>query len=271
MKRQDARRRLGSALDVVGMHAPLARLHERWRAARATPSPELGPDGLPFPPASLRVLVDWHGTPEDFIARGSEGAETIRAAAAEAGVELDGLGSILDFGCGCGRIARHWARLTGPELHGCDYNRELVDWCAASLPFMQARVNALEPPSPYPDDSFDLVYAISVLTHLTLPVAHDWIADFRRILRPGGLLLVTTHGDSFQRHLLTDAERERYASGEPVVQRPRAAGMNACAAYHPPSFVSNQLLREFEVVKSPELAGGSRFLDQDLFLARAPG
>jgi SAM-dependent methyltransferase len=269
LKLRDAPRRLGSVLDTVGMHGPVARLHERWRAARAPEEPYVDPDGVPFPPARLRVLVDWHGGPQDFVDRGSATAAMIRQMVSRGGgVDLEGLGSILDFGCGCGRVARHWAKLSGPELNGCDYNSELVEWCRQNLTFMDAQVNGLEPPTPYPVDRFDLIYAISVLTHLTEPLADAWVAEWARILKPGGLLLVTTHGDVFKEHLMTRGEKDRYERGELVVQRPRVAGMNACTAYHPPSYVSGRLLRGFDILSSPEDDPESRFLSHDVYLAR---
>ena len=59
----------------------------------------------------------------------------MRAILARSGVTIERLGAILDFGCGAGRVLRHWKSLEGPALHGTDYNPELVAWCAASLPF----------------------------------------------------------------------------------------------------------------------------------------
>jgi len=219
-----------------------------------------------MPPARLRVLVDGHGDPDRFLEDAAAGAEMVEATLARAGIELGELGSILDFGCGCGRIARHWAGLRGPELHGCDYNPELVDWCCANLPFMDVRVNAGEPPSPYPDDLFDLIYAVSILTHLTEPLADAWMVDFKRVLRPGGLLLVTTHGDRF-RQRLTAGERARYDRGEVVIQRPRMEGTNTCAAYHPPSYVNERLLEGCHLVSFSSATPDSLF-PQDVYLAR---
>ena len=46
---------------------------------------------------------------------------------------------------------------------------------------------------PHPDEYFDLVYAISVFTHVTDEWA-DWVLELRRILKPGGLLLATFIG-----------------------------------------------------------------------------
>jgi SAM-dependent methyltransferase len=261
-----ARRRVAAALDSAGALTPIARLRERWIAARSPEGPAVGPDGLPMPPSRLRVLVDGHADPGGFIEDSALGAEMIRATVRRAGTELEELGSILDFGCGCGRTARHWARLDGPEVHGCDYNPELVAWCEENLPFMSVRANQADPPAPYPDDRFDLVYAISILTHLTEAAAEAWIAEYARILRPGGLLLVTTHGDTY-RDRLTAPERQLYDAGEPVTQRAGMEGTNTCAAYHPPAWVTGKLLAGFDVLVSDGEDGG---FPQDVYLARLP-
>ncbi|HEX8122383.1 MAG TPA: class I SAM-dependent methyltransferase [Solirubrobacteraceae bacterium] len=247
-----------------------ARLRERLVAARAGGEPEdaVATDGLPLPPARLRVLVDGHARPEGFLRDSQAAATAIGAALAEAGTRIEDAAPVLDFGCGCGRVARRWAAL-GLDLHGCDYNPELVAWCRENLPFMEARVNALEPPTPYADDRFGLVYAISVLTHLTEPLAERWVEELTRILRPGGLLLVTTHGDGY-RDALGDRERSRYDAGSPVVRRASAEGLNACAAYHPPRHVRDRLFAGLEPVAF--VAGGTvpDFV-QDVHVARLPG
>jgi SAM-dependent methyltransferase len=257
---------------VIAIH-PVARLIERWTALRAPRLAGPAPDGLPLPPAYLRVLVDSHGDPEEFLRRGRIAEAQVRSTLAMAGVELERLGAVLDFGCACGRVARRWAELHGPELHGCDVNRAQVAWCRDNLPFMEFRVNALEPPSPYPADRFDLVYALSVLPHMTDAQAHRWMAEFTRILRPGGLLMLTAHGDA-ERHLLGGRRSgARYDAGEVVVlgggRLSGVPGTNSCASFHPASYVTERLLAGFEpVVFVP--GGTEEHSQQDVHLVRLP-
>jgi SAM-dependent methyltransferase len=262
---------LASALvgRVIAIY-PVARLLERWTAVRAPEVAGPAADGLPLPPARLRVVVDGHGDPDAFLRRSEIAEEQIRDTVAKAGVRLEELGAVLDFGCGCGRTARRWAELRGPALHGCDYNPKLVEWCRDNLPFMEFRTNSLEPPSPYPDDSFDLVYALSVVPHMTEALAHRWMADFARVLKPGGLLMLTTHGDA-ERHLLTGRRTgARYDSGEAVtVGNERSIGTNTCAAFHPPSYVTGRLLTGFDLLASVPGGTDPRSV-QDVHLARLP-
>ena len=258
---------LGAALlDRASGLGPVAELQERRLAARAARAGEAAgpaPDGLPIPPAALRARVWGRGDAEVFVRSSGETAELIRSTV-EAETPMEGLGRILDFGCGCGRVARAWAGLEGPELHGCDYNPDGVEWCRQNLPFGQFRVNDLAPPAPYPDDQFGLVYAISVLTHLPEELAQAWIADWRRILVGDGLLLVTTHGDRY-RDALGRRGRVPYDAGRPVVRHPRRAGANACVAHHPRGYVEGTLLAGFEVLS---FRPGDDTFGQDVYLAR---
>ena len=101
---------------------------------------------------------------------------------------------MMDFGCGCGRVTRHLKDLPG-NVHGSDYNPHLVHWCAEHLPFGEFRTNDAEPPLPYDDDFFDFLYSISIFTHLDEPLQVPWMHELARVVRPGGLLLITVMGE----------------------------------------------------------------------------
>jgi SAM-dependent methyltransferase len=249
-------------LDRATALAPVARLRERVMARRGWELKET-PDGLPLPPAALRVLVTETADPTLFLLGGAASAEVICNGLDDAGVEL--AGTVLDFGCGCGRVARQWAGL-GLDLHGCDYNPKLAKWCSQNLPFMRTRVNSLTPPSAYEPGTFDLVYAMSILTHLTEPVAHAWVAEWERILKPGGVLLISVHGDAFRDQLGRQA-RPLYDAGEMVVKKARIEGMNACVANHPYAYVTERLLARFDLLSFTP--NPSEAFAQDVYVARA--
>jgi SAM-dependent methyltransferase len=269
---RSARNKALRALDRMSLLAPAYRAYERVRSLRGPGDGEVDAGGLPVPPPRLRVEVA--GTPglDWFLESGRKQAEIIRSAAERNGVPLESAGSLLDFGCGCGRVLRHWAGLGGPDIHGCDYNERLVGWCAANLPFVTASVNQLEPPLRYEDGQFDLVYAISVFTHLPHDLERAWIAELSRIVAPAGLLLLTTHGDSYADRLEAD-ERPLYDSGEPVVRWPGVAGSNLSTTFHPESYVRERFAPELELLELTPDGGtvGSRQQDLVVFRKPAPG
>ena len=257
------------ALDRMSLLAPVYRAYEGVRSARGSGGSSLDAGGLPVPPPKLRVQVA--GTPglEWFLESGRQQAEIIRSAAERNGAGLGELEGMLDFGCGCGRVLRHWADVEGPEIHGSDFNERLVKWCAANLPFVTASGNELEPPLAYEPDRFDLLYAVSVFTHLPRDLERAWIDELSRIVKPGGVLVLTTHGDSYADRLDPD-ERAEYDAGQPVVRWPRIAGSNLCTAFHPETYVRERLAPRLELLEFSPEGGTVGSRRQDLAVFRKP-
>jgi len=103
--------------------------------------------------------------------------------------------SILDFGCGCGRLTRFLAHLEEDfDVHATDINPKHVEWCQKNLRGVSSIQNAAVPPLPYPDAAFNFIFSLSVLTHLTQARTNQWLQELLRILAQGGILVVTTHG-----------------------------------------------------------------------------
>lgn len=225
-----------------------------------------GGDGLPLPPARLRNLTTASPSVAWFIQSGRAAADSIRELLDRHGVPLAKTTAILDFGCGCGRVIRHWVDAPG-AVHGCDYNTHLVDWCHEYLPFGLFETNELTPPLPYDTGSFNLVYALSVFTHLPQPLQQQWIGEMARILTPTGYLLVSTHGESCL-DTLTAAERDRFHAGELVVHHDEEAGSNRCGVFCSEDGVRRQFEPSF--VMRDFLPNGARGNPpQDLVLLQA--
>jgi SAM-dependent methyltransferase len=215
------------------------------------------------PPA--RLILKVAGTPEArwFLTGGRLAADSIRATLARHSIDVDRIPSMLDFGCGCGRVVRHWRSVQG-EVHGTDHEASGIKWCRRHLTFGRFEVNDLHPPLPYESGRFALVYALSVFTHLPAGLQVPWMAELRRVLRPGGHLLVSLHGTAYVESL-TPSERGAFDHGE-VVVRQGTAGSNMFGAYHPESYIRgamSQGLRVVDVV--PEGAAGNPKQDLVLF------
>ena len=122
-----------------------------------------------------------------------------------AGKHLHGqLDSVLEFGCGWGRIVRLFTRdVDSQRLWGIDCLPVAIDLCRQTNPYTQfERVDPF-PPTRVPREAFGLVYAYSVFSHLSAAAHLAWLDEFKRILRPGGLLVATTRPRDF---ILTCAE-----------------------------------------------------------------
>ncbi|HEX2390830.1 MAG TPA: class I SAM-dependent methyltransferase, partial [Casimicrobiaceae bacterium] len=160
---------------------------ERGRDAWFRPDPRLHED-LPDADRRFRVIGDRDAT--GFLVSGATDRQRLdRAVQAIAGRRLATFARVLDWGVGCGRLARHWpAAQARVSLTGCDIDRDNVAWCTAHLPGTFGP-SQLTPPLPFPDRAFDLVYGISVFTHLREPMQLRWLVELARVTSPGALLL----------------------------------------------------------------------------------
>jgi SAM-dependent methyltransferase len=242
----------------LGLAGPAFRIYERLVA--------LGParvtvvDGLPLPPRRLMVRVAGTADAEWFLRSGRAAYDAIGAH-----VPLGELGAVLDFGCGCGRVTRYWQNFDG-AVAGSDLNDDAVEWCRDNLSYASFVRNDLAPPLAFDDDSFDLVYALSVFTHLTADLQLAWRDELRRVLRRDGYLLLTTHGRSYVPRL-DDDERRRFERGELVVRWGDLPGTNLCSAYHPEGYLRDTFGDGFAFLElDPEGARGNP--TQDLVLLR---
>jgi ubiquinone/menaquinone biosynthesis C-methylase UbiE len=114
----------------------------------------------------------------------------------EAGVTLVPGNSVLDLGCATGRTLRHFAcQQDGLDLWGADIKPKNVQWVLKHLP-QSIKAVRVTPQArlPLPDASLDLVYAQSVFTHIG-EFETAWLAELRRVLKPGGMAYITIHSD----------------------------------------------------------------------------
>ena len=103
---------------------------------------------------------------------------------------------VLDWGCGHGRLTRHFiAEWSDAVITGADIDAENIAWCREHLPGGHFQVAPLWPQLDVPSKTFDLVFGLSVMTHLTADAQEAWILELNRVLKPGGLALITFGGD----------------------------------------------------------------------------
>lgn len=180
---------------------PAWRLMRGRREAVPTPEADSAPGALPLPPAEMRVLV---GPTDPTLFDNPTGALVFR------GLEPAQFRSVLDFGCGCGRIARQLIQQDPrPERYaGVDLHAGMIKWCKENLAphapgfefhhhdvfyegFNPGHGKPLHAALPFGDAEFSLVVAISVFTHLTQVQSEAYLAELSRVLEPGGILLTS--------------------------------------------------------------------------------
>mgnify|MGYP005849761411 CR=1 FL=1 len=148
-----------------------------------------------LPPAKLKFRVAENSSASLFLSVGERTMANLEAALESAGLTLAGGQTALDFGCGCGRTM-FWLSRRFPAVywHGCDVDAEAVQWCGRSFPNAVFSVNTEFPPLSCASSSFDIIFGISVFTHLAEEYQKAWVPELHRVLKPGGVLLLSFYG-----------------------------------------------------------------------------
>lgn len=206
-------------------------------------------DALVVPDSELVFATQGMSDSFQYKESSIPGVRTIQSYLRHAGVAPETLSSMLDFGCGTGRLLVGWwaAGWSGP-LAGCDVNSELIGWVQRHLPTeMRFDATAYRPPLPYGDASFDLVTAVSVFTHLGWASEEEWARELSRVLRPDGVLLLTLHGETYVHHTWSsDPQAVREFRRKGFLTFGGAETSNQFASFHTRRAV-RRLFREFSI------------------------
>jgi len=107
---------------------------------------------------------------------------------------------VLDFGCGSGRVTIAVSKsLPNASICATDIDAEAIDWCREHITCAEFDANSHYPPTRYSSGSFDLIYAVSVFTHLPEKMQHDWLAELARI--SCGRLVLSIHSRHHYQHI----------------------------------------------------------------------
>lgn len=190
---------------------------------------------------------------------------------------LEGL-RLLDLGCGKGRFAAHW-RAEGASVIGLDVAPAMLR--GAPQAFDRVRGTALR--LPFADAVFDALVAIEVLQHWPAAGIEQGLNECRRVLRPGGRLLIVDRNAA----ALNSQRPWLPALAVKSLDEWRGFGMyrpgeSARERWAWPSALSRQIARRFEGVSvrylvSPDEQSRAifrwfpRFRSMVLWSARVPG
>jgi len=232
------------------------------------------------PPRDLLQRIANNPSVDDFVNSFGYLRDTICRYLEESGHKFQDFKSILDFGCGVGRFLYAFQPQLTPDqkLWGCDVYQPCAKWCQENIDFAQVAHTSIHPPLPYEAGKFDLVYALSVYTHMHLEMQFKWAWEAHRVLKPGGVLFATLHGPAFIpmfyetfRSTVKEGEFHSFDDGLFALLsfhgKEEDEGQVDVAAAHTPDFARQQF-SGFELLKrfpESQMAAG-----QDTYIFRKP-
>jgi SAM-dependent methyltransferase len=159
---------------------------------------------LPLPPRAERHGEA--GSDAEFLAWGKADRDDLFRYIGDALPSIDNL-NVMDFGCSSGRILRHFypeTKTHGWKLTGVDVSARRIEWMRRHFPReIQVYTGSFLPILPFESNSFDVIYGMSVFTHIKY-LWDMWLLEARRVLRPGGALIQSVHTERawefFARH-----------------------------------------------------------------------
>ncbi len=174
---------------------------------------------------------------------------------------------ILDWGCGPARVIRHFPEiLKNAEFFGTDYNQKTIDWDKKHIANVAFNHNTLEAKLPYENKFFDVIYGISIFTHLSEEKHFEWYHELYRILKPNGILLLTLQGNAFL-SILTNEEKNIFENGKILIRGNVLEGHRTYSAFHPDDFVK-KLFSEMEILDHIPSTNINGKLEQDVWIFR---
>lgn len=139
-------------------------------------------------PANVQT---YHRSAEEFVGQ-------LGRSLSEAGRDWDSVGAVLEIGCGYGRIVRALrSTVVAERIHVSDVIDGGARFTASEFGATQIPTD----PGPEWDRRFDLIYLLSVYSHLPKHAVAEHLRLTRRLLAPGGVLVFTTHGCDSAQHL----------------------------------------------------------------------
>ncbi len=122
----------------------------------------------------------------------------VKAYAGYAGRPMAAHRRLLDFGCGWGRTLRLFMKDIRPDnLYGADSTSRFLTEARRCNPALNFLACGVAPPTVLAPESLDYIVSWSVFSHLDEFLTTRWIEEFARLLKPGGLLMITTQSRRF--------------------------------------------------------------------------
>jgi ubiquinone/menaquinone biosynthesis C-methylase UbiE len=183
---------------------------------------------------------------------------------------LQGRLKILEWGCGVARIIRHIPVYVDKDsiVYGADINTGMIEWNVNNIPNVTFQKIDYCPPTSFHDNQFNLVFALSVFTHIEVNFQAKWVAEIHRIISENGIFLFTTHGNKYNINLDEDEKKALDIQGALTIDY-KQKGHRMMSTYNNyenfKMIVENyfEILEYYNGEEYPEKVGG-----QDLWIVR---
>jgi SAM-dependent methyltransferase len=137
----------------------------------------------------------WSSPLRDYLADGWRTLSELVLLLERAGRRLTACGRVLEFASGHGRFTRHLVKALGPErVTVSDVVPQAVAFSTAHLG-VQGFVSTSDPAALRWPGRYDLVFVLSLFSHLPRSTWSAWLERLWEAVAPGGVLVFTTHGD----------------------------------------------------------------------------
>ena len=133
-----------------------------------------------------------------------------------------------------------------------DIDAEAITWCKENFPaFAQFWQNSEWPPLPFGDARFDLIYSVSVFTHLPEDMQLAWLAELCRVAKPDAWVLLTIHGSELLPSSHSEATEQMASGGYAYHRGETTDGLPDFyrTAWHSESYIRSVWGRFLEVEK----------------------
>ena len=147
------------------------------------------------------------------------------------------------------------------KYYGSDYNSKTIEWAKENFKKFNIKKNNLQPPLPFKNNEIDVIYCVSVFTHLSELNTIKFIHDLHRILKKDGILIATFHGDMNSKLLLED-ELIKYKKGEFIERGNVYEGSRIYTSFQPDKFIEREF-KNFKILETIKCNNENQSFQQD--------
>ena len=156
--------------------------------------------------------------------------------------------AILDWGCGVGRVTRHLpAYFPNANIVGADANPDCIQWLQNNIPEIQWIQSNTADRGETLTGSYNLITALSVLTHLPAKEQANWLKKLHSLLHPEGLMWLSTHGKNYL-YQLTHQQKKQLSEQGILTLGTDKKGSRQMRTYHSYSGMKQLLGQDWEIV-----------------------